>query len=127
MEKFHLTSAILITVMFVLSGFHKFITYAKTVDNFRGKININMNNRIYDFIILLVILLEIFAPIIIVYHYITGKYSSYSNYAVVSLIIFTILATFIYHPLDITNYYKSIPFWANLSLIGGLMLLIKTA
>ena len=76
-------------------------------------------------VILLVILLEILAPVIIVYHYITEEYSSYSNYAVISLIVFTILATLLYHPLDMTNYYKSIPFWANISLIGGLLLLIK--
>ena len=85
----------------------------------------NVNTKIYHLVILLVILLEILAPVIIIYHCITGEYSSYSNYAIVSLIVFTILATLLYHPLDITNYYKSIPFWANISLIGGLLLLLE--
>jgi uncharacterized membrane protein YphA (DoxX/SURF4 family) len=125
MNTIRLLAAILLTTMFFLSGFHKIITYTKTVDNFRGKININVNEQIYHLVILLVILLEILAPVIIVYHYITEEYSSYSNYAVISLIVFTILATLLYHPLDMTNYYKSIPFWANISLIGGLLLLIK--
>ena len=95
------------------------------VNNLKGKMNINVNTEIYYLVILLVILLEILAPVIIVYHCITGEYTAYSNYAIVSLIIFTILATLLYHPLDITNYYKSIPFWANISLIGGLLLLLK--
>ena len=52
--------------MFVLSGFQKIITYAKTVDNFKGKmnVNVNVNTKIYHLIILLVILLEILAPVI---------------------------------------------------------------
>lgn len=127
MENLNLVSAILLTTMFFLSGVHKSITFTQTVDNFRGKINLDLSVNIYNFIILLVVLLEILAPIIIVYYYTTGQYSTYSNYAIISLIFFTILATLIYHPLDITNYYKSIPFWANLSLIGGLLLLIKKA
>jgi len=125
MNTVRLLAAILLTAMFVLSGFQKIITYAKTVDNFKGKMNVNVNTKIYHLVILLVILLEILAPVIIIYHCITGEYSSYSNYAIVSLIIFTILATLLYHPLDITNYYKSIPFWANISLIGGLLLLLE--
>lgn len=125
MNTIRLLAAILLTAMFFLSGFQKIITYTKTVDNFKEKMNINVNTEIYHLVILLVILLEILAPVIIVYHCITGEYTAYSNYAIVSLIIFTILATLLYHPLDITNYYKSIPFWANISLIGGLLLLLK--
>jgi uncharacterized membrane protein YphA (DoxX/SURF4 family) len=118
-------SPILITAMFFLSGFHKLINFDKTVNNFKGKININVNEYIYKFIITSVVLLEILAPIIIVYYYTTGKFKQFSNYAVYGLIIFTILATLLYHPLNINDYYKSIPFWANISLIGGLLLLIK--
>jgi uncharacterized membrane protein YphA (DoxX/SURF4 family) len=125
MKNISVLAAILLTTMFFLSGFQKIITFAKTVDNFRGKININLDDNIYNVVILLVILLEILAPIIIVYHYVTGEYKTYSNYAIYSLIIFTILATLLYHPLHFDNYYKSIPFWANISLIGGLLMLIK--
>lgn len=85
----------------------------------------NMNENIYKLIIVLVVILEILAPIIIVYYYITGKYRLYTNYAVYGLIIFTILTTILYHPLYINDYFKSIPFLANLGLIGGLLLLVK--
>ena len=114
---------VLLTAMFFLSGINKLNNFTKTVDNFNGKININEN--INKFIIGLVVILEILAPIIIVYYHITGQFKDFSNYAIYCLIIFTILATLLYHPLDISNYFKSIPFWANLSLIGGLLLLLK--
>ena len=116
---------ILLTAMFFLSGFHKLINFDKTVNNFKGKVSYALNDNIYNYIIYIVIALEILAPIIIVYYHITGKFKQFSNYAVYGLIIFTILATLLYHPLNINDYYKSIPFWANISLIGGLLLLLK--
>lgn len=116
---------ILLTAMFFFSGCNKINNFDKTVLNFKDKLNIELNNNVYKFIIAIVILLELSAPIIIGYNAITGKWKEFSIYAVYCLIAFTILATIIYHPLDINNYYKSIPFWANISLIGGLLLLIK--
>lgn len=117
---------ILLTSMFFLSGFNKINKFTKTVENLQSKMNnININENIYKLIIVLVIILEILAPIIIVYYYITGKYKLYTNYAVYGLIIFTILTTILYHQLYINDYFKSIPFWANLGLIGGLLLLVK--
>lgn len=120
-------SSILLTAMFFFSGLNKLINIDKTVNNFKGKLSyaLNLNDNIYNYIIYAVIALEIFAPIIIVYYYTTNKFKQFSNYAVYSLIVFTILATLLYHPLYINDYYKSIPFWANLSLIGGLLLLLK--
>lgn len=114
---------ILLTAMFFFSGCNKINNFDKTVLNFKEKLNIELNYNVYKFIIAIVILLEIFAPIIIGYNAITGKWKEFSIYAIYSLIAFTILATIIYHPLDVNNYYKSIPFWANVSLIGGLLLL----
>ena len=116
---------VLLTAMFFLSGFNKINKFTKTVENLQSKMNMNINENIYKLIIVLVVILEILAPIIIVYYYITGKYRLYTNYAVYGLIIFTILTTILYHPLYINDYFKSIPFWANLSLIGGLLLLVK--
>lgn len=116
---------ILLTAMFFFSGYHKIGNFDKTVSSFKSKFNINTSENVYKFIIILVIVLEILAPIIIGYHHNTGKYKDYAYYATWSLIIFTIFATVLYHPLDIENYYKSIAFWANLSLIGGLLLLLQ--
>ena len=116
---------ILLTTMFFLSGFNKINKFTKTVENLQSKMNININENIYKLIIALVVILEILAPIIIAYYYITGKFKRYVIYAIYGLIVFTILATIIYHPLYINDYFKSIPFWANISLIGGLLLLLR--
>jgi uncharacterized membrane protein YphA (DoxX/SURF4 family) len=117
--------ATLLLAMFILSGYHKLITFPKTVDNFQTRINLPISYFIYQIIILLVIILEIIAPLIIIYYFYSNNLESYAYIACISLIIFTIFATIIYHPPDLYNYYKSIPFWANISLIGGLLLLSK--
>lgn len=123
--KINQISPILLTAMFFFSGFNKLINVDKTVNNFKDKVSyaLNVNDNIYNYIIYAVIALEILAPIIIVYYYTTGKFKLFSNISTWGLIIFTILATILYHPLNISDYYKSIPFWANISLIGGLLLL----
>lgn len=115
--------SILIVVMFFMSGIHKATHFKKTVDNFISKTN--MGGMISNIIIILVILLEIFAPLCIVYYTFTGKYQKHAYYSVIGLVIFTILATIMYHLPDISNYYKSVAFWSNMSLIGGLLLLGK--
>jgi uncharacterized membrane protein YphA (DoxX/SURF4 family) len=118
---------ILLTTMFFLSGFNKINKFTKTVENLQSKMNININENIYKLIITFVIILEILAPLIIVYYYVTGKdlVQQGTMYAIYGLIIFTILATILYHPLYVNDYFKSIPFWANMSLIGGLLLLLR--
>jgi uncharacterized membrane protein YphA (DoxX/SURF4 family) len=118
---------ILLTAMFFLSGFNKINKFTKTVENLQSKINLNINENIYKLIIALVVILEILAPVIIVYYYITGKdlVRQGTIYAIYGLIIFTILASILYHPLYVNDYFKSIPFWANMSLIGGLLLLLR--
>ena len=123
--KINQISPILLTVMFFFSGLNKLINVDKTVNNFKDKVSyaLNVNDNIYNYIIYAVIALEILAPIIIVYYHTTGNFKLFSNISTWGLIIFTILATILYHPLNISDYYKSIPFWANISLIGGLLLL----
>jgi uncharacterized membrane protein YphA (DoxX/SURF4 family) len=73
-------------------------------------------------IIIGVILLEIIAPFIISLSALTNSIKKiYTQIAILSLIVFTILATLIYHfPPYGGNYYS---FMSNLSTIGGLMLL----
>lgn len=115
---------ILLTAMFFFSGCNKINNFQKTVLNFKDKMNIDLNENVYKFIIAIVILLEIGAPVVIGYSAVTGKWKEFSIYAIYCLIAFTILATIIYHPLDVNNYYKSIPFWSNLSLVCGLLLLV---
>jgi uncharacterized membrane protein YphA (DoxX/SURF4 family) len=120
----HPIIASLLLIMFSMSGYHKTQTLQKTIENVKNKLNTTENFATLG--VYLVILLEILAPIIIIYHLVTRKYKNYAVYSIWSLIIFTIVVTIIYHPPDFSNYYKSIPFWANISLLGGLLLLEKS-
>jgi len=113
--------AILITLMFFLSGFEKIYTFSKTSINFSNKINIPLT--LSKLIISGVIVLEIIAPIIITIYTYTGSFNLMPLFktAVISLIAFTILATLIYHnPFNSKNYYE---FISHLSIIGGLLAL----
>lgn len=111
--------------MFVLSGINKTYSFSATCESLQKKIQFDMPTLFYNIIILIVILIEIVAPLIILYYFATNKYKKHAYNASISLIVFTILATIIYHPPNFSNYNKSIPFWANISLLGGLLFLSK--
>ena len=113
--------AVLITLMFFLSGIEKIYTFSKTTIGFSNKIKIPI--ILSKVVISLVILLEIIAPIIITSYTFTGLFSLLPLFktAVISLIIFTVVATIIYHnPFKRSNKYT---FISHLSIIGGLLAL----
>lgn len=103
--------AILITLMFFLSGFEKMYTFSKTTTDFASKINIPLT--LAKLIIVGVILLEIIAPILIV------GYPPLAKQAILSLIVFTIAATFMYHS---KHRHK---FLTHVALVGGLLALYE--
>lgn len=115
--------SVFLLIMFILSGVQKIGTFEKTVESLKQKTSLGFTDSLNRLIIILVILLEIIAPIIIIYHFTSGKYKTHAYYSILSIVGFTVLATLLYHPLDFSNYYKSRPFWTNVSLIGGLLLL----
>ena len=116
--------SILITLIFFLSGIEKIYTFSKTTIDFSNKINISLT--LSKLIISGVILLEIIAPLIIISYTFTGLFHllPFFKSAVISLIVFTIAATVMYHnPLKSKkNYYE---FITHLSIIGGLLALYK--
>lgn len=107
--------------MFFVSGINKIFSFQETVDSLTNKIPFEIFSNL---VIVLVILLEIIAPLLIIYYFISGNYKKYAYYSVISLCIFTILATILYHPPKF-SYKKSLGFWANMTLVGGLLLLAK--
>jgi uncharacterized membrane protein YphA (DoxX/SURF4 family) len=114
--------AVLITLMFFLSGIEKIYTFSKTTMDFSNKINIPLT--LSKLVISVVILLEIIAPIIIIMYTYTGLFNllPFFKSALISLIVFTIVATIMYHnPFkNSKNYYE---FITHLSIIGGLLAL----
>ena len=115
---------ILITLTFFLSGFDKITNFKSISKGLQTKFSEKLFNipLIFSmFSLILVILLEIFAPIIMNYSYYFKKYYKYAKYSTYSLIGFVIFATYLYHfPAIGSQYY---PFMSNLALIGGLIIL----
>jgi uncharacterized membrane protein YphA (DoxX/SURF4 family) len=112
--------AILITLVFFLSGFEKIYMFSKSTMNFSKKMSIPL--ALAKLVISGVILLELIAPVIITSYTFTGLFALLSLFkmAVISLIAFTIAATIMYHnPFNGgENYYA---FVSNISIIGGLL------
>tara|TARA_Y100000389_G_C17318038_1_gene441544 strand:+ start:241 stop:618 length:378 start_codon:yes stop_codon:yes gene_type:complete len=114
--------AFLILLMYFLSGINKVNNFSSTVNGFHNIFFLkNLPGYFYYLTILGVILLEIFAPIVIMYSLYTNSYTNYAYYSSVGLALFTVLATLIYHfPSNKNQYYN---FMKNLTAFGSLMLL----
>ena len=118
-----LISTIYITLLFFLSGFHKITDFIQVVKEFTNRTKIPFT--LSKIIIIGVILLEIIAPLIIsIYSYNSNPLLyTYAKLSLLGLIVFIILATFMYHfPPVGQNYYS---FMSNLSTLGGLLLLYQ--
>ena len=120
-----MVSFTLLVLMFLVSGINKIYTFDGVVEGLKQKIQYDLPIVFYNIVIVMVILLEIIAPIIIINYGLTGNYKQEAYYSAIGLVLFTILATIIYHFPSCSNYTKCIPLWANISLIGGLLLLAK--
>ena len=114
--------AFLILLMYFLAGISKVMNFSETVKGFENLFFIqNLPTLFYNLAISGVVLLEILAPIMIMFSLYTNTYTSYAYYSSIGLAIFTILATLIYHfPPNGSQYYA---FMKNLTASGALMLL----
>ena len=118
-----LIATIYITLLFFVSGFEKIKDFMKVVKGFMNKTALPL--PLAKIIIIGAIILEIAAPFIIaLYSYNANpKLYTYTKLSLLGLIIFTILATLLYHfPPFGSNYYS---FMSNLSTLGGLLLLYQ--
>tara|TARA_Y100000389_G_C17411554_1_gene491227 strand:- start:459 stop:830 length:372 start_codon:yes stop_codon:yes gene_type:complete len=114
--------AFMILIMYILAGINKATNFESTVNGFKKVFFIkNLPKGFYKLTILLVIILEIFAPLTILYSLQTDKYNYMANLSSISLAIFTILATLIYHFPPVGSEYYS--FMKNLTATGSLLLL----
>ena len=119
-------ASIFINLLFFLSGIFKINDFSTVCKGFISKTSVSL--FLAKIIITLVILLEIFAPLIISFYFCNAEANSKNKFfttltklLILSLIVFTILATYIYHfPPKRSHYY---PFISNVSTIGGLLLL----
>ena len=112
----------MILIIFVFAGINKVFNIESTS---QGLMNVSgltfLPSILFQLAIVIVIILEIFAPLVVI----GGEYNlfekTYSRLAIQSLIAFTILATMLYHsPFDSS---QRIPFMKNLALLGGMWLI----
>ncbi len=91
-----------------------------TAKYLQSKVKVNVDFSLYKIAIIGVIILQILCPLIILYHIHSKKYKNYAKISVNLLILFTIIATLLFHYPPVGKDYYS--FMSNLSTIGGLML-----
>lgn len=126
----HVVLVVLLVAMFFVSGVDKVYHFDATIDSLCVRTTLPIFQQIMSvdvcrWVIVAVIALEILAPLVIVANAVTGQYVDLAYTSVILLSVFTVLATFVYHMPDFSNYKKSLAFWANVSLLGGLLLLAK--
>jgi len=114
--------AFMILLMYFLAGIHKAMNFSSTVKGFQNMFFLQkMPSIFYNLSILGVVLLEIFAPIVIMFSLYTNTHTDCAYYSSLGLAVFTILASLIYHfP---TKKGQHSAFMKNLTAIGSLMLL----
>lgn len=114
--------AFMILLMYFLAGVNKIKNFSGTVSSFKKIFFLKkLPNIFYKFIIFLVIILEIVAPLIILYSLQTDMYYNFAYISCIGLAGFTVLATLIYHFPPIGGEYYT--FMKNLTATGSLFLL----
>jgi len=115
-------SAFLVTLMFFISGINKVKNFNSVTKSIQKKFIIStLPLFFYKIILILVILLEILAPLVIIYSSVTCTIQDYAKIACYGLVFFTILATMMYHPPNKKKEYHY--FMKNVSVVGGLLAL----
>lgn len=118
--------AVLITLMFFLSGFEKIYRFPISTAKFSKKVGLPL--ALGQLIIIAVIILELTAPMIIAAYTYSQSASlvPYFKLSVGALMAFTVLATALYHnPLKGRESYYA--FMSNVSTLGGLWALYLLA
>ena len=108
-------------IMFFLSGIDKMINFYKISNEFTTKTPVKIPIELAYLAIIIAIIIQLAAPILINVGLIK-KNKQLIFYSTLSLIIFTVLASLLYHFPPIG--YQYYPFMSNLTTIGGLMLIL---
>jgi uncharacterized membrane protein YphA (DoxX/SURF4 family) len=117
-------SALLFFIMFIYSGIEKILNFDKKVQTLQEKLT-NFPTLLLNIGMVLVIILEIFGPIIILTKLCLNKNSPHilnilANITLALLVLFLITVTLIYHP---PSSNKMIPFLSNCTTLAGVLFL----
>ena len=120
MKLLNILGIFLLLFIYFLAGLNKISSVSNMSKGLKSKLHF-LPLFLCKIAIICVIILEICAPILILYSATYGKFYNYSYIATILLIFFTVLATLLYHfPTQPNQYYF---FMKNTSIIGGLILL----
>jgi uncharacterized membrane protein YphA (DoxX/SURF4 family) len=111
-------------LMFFLSGIGKIKDFSKVSKSLRKRFPLKLPLVFFKIAIICVIILLSGGSSFILYSTFTGEHKKISSYIILLLIAFTIAATLLYHFPKPNN--KNIPFWNNISLTGGFVLLLRS-
>ena len=118
----YIVYAFMILLMYFLAGVNKARNFAGTVSGLKNMFFLkNLPMIFYQLAIFIVIVLEILAPIIILYSLQTNMHNDLAHYSCIGLAVFTVLATLISHFPPVGGEYYA--FMKNLTATGSLMLL----
>jgi putative oxidoreductase len=111
---------ILISILFVYAGINKILNFNDTVQYFNKKVNF-IDINLSKVIIVMAILILLISPILILIGMAKNN-SLLLQIGTGALIVFTILATIIFHPITDANERNNM--LKNISIIGGLALVL---
>ena len=115
-----LIESLFLGLMFLYAGIGKINNVNPLAKGLSSKINVNLLPLIFfKIVIVLVIILEIVAPLGLLIGTTFNNLHYLKTYSAIALIIFTILASVLYHPITDSNQIGQ--FLANLAVIGGLL------
>ena len=118
-----LAATTILNSMFILSGVDKVMHFGKVVNGLMSRTHM-LSKPLSRAMILSAIIIELCAPTIVLKACLTADrtWDKWAAYSSLALILFTVLATLIYHfpPFTSAKYY---PFMSNLSAVGGLSLM----
>lgn len=111
----------LILFMFVISGINKIRDFTNVAEGLQKRVKLDVPFTLYQFAILIALLLQTIGSAVILYSAYTGEYEKYAYYSTIALAGFTVLATLVYYyPPTGKNYY---PVLSNTATFGALLLL----
>lgn len=116
--------AILLTLMFFLSGLNKINDFTNVKKGLHSRLqHFRLPSKISALLLVIAILIQLICPILVVFASHDKKYLMFGSYALLILMLFTILATLLYHfPPNGAKYY---PFISNVTTLAGLMVFMK--
>lgn len=121
--------ALCLLALFIGSGINKIKNFKTTVDLLSKKSGFNMMSKIVSKIAITIAIILLLAGSLYILYTIfvkqEQKNKSCYNFIVIALVLFTILATILFHNF-IVDPSQKIHFMKNLAIVGGLILLIES-